>query len=252
LAFRFARALLQAFGLGLGLGLGLGVRRAGMKGIVLEGVTASGKTRLLAAVQRQLVAKRPSATKLVLSEHYTDRLLEEPRKHGKLAFSEALHHVHDVISTIRTLDRLQRGGKFAGRGGDSDVYVIVERFLGSHAAYLARGGVFPTPAEHDAVVALYREMAEAGLRTVVLRLPADVLPAAVLDTRKHRSTAWRAFLGSHGPDDTAIAAAFAAWQEALLGFYASLPAELRPHVVDVPDPRDDAAAERLAGTLLSL
>lgn len=217
-----------------------------MRGLVLEGVTASGKTTLFAALQRALLDARPAATKIVLSEHYTDRLLEEPRKHGRLAVSDAIGHVEDVMSTVATLARLEAGGKFAGRGGDAGVYVLVERFLGSHMAYLAGLGRAPDAGERARIVGLYERLGAAGLRVVVLRLSPDVLPDAVLRTRSHRSSAWRAWLRSHGDDDAAVVGWFQAWQANLLAFYASLPASLRPEIVDVPRPGDATDAAALA------
>jgi hypothetical protein len=221
-----------------------------VRGLIIEGVTASGKTTLMKALQRVLLERRPAATKLVLSEHYTDRLLEEPRRRGEMALGDALGLLEDAILGVRALAKLEAGGKFAGRGGDAGVYVLIERFVGSHVAYLARHGVAPSAAEHARIAALYEELAAIGVRTVVLRVPDAVLPGAVLATRTHRSPAWRGFLASHGDDD-AIIASFTAWQGALLAFYASLPG--RVEIVDVARPGHpgDAAAlaERLLGTL---
>ena len=50
-----------------------------MAGIILEGVTGVGKTRLFHAIQAWLAENRASNTKLLLSEHYSERVLEARR-----------------------------------------------------------------------------------------------------------------------------------------------------------------------------
>lgn len=212
-----------------------------MRGIILEGVSGSGKTTLFAALQRRLP---PAATKLVVSEHYTDRWLEEARKQGRSSVGAAIRHIDGVMAPVRLFAGLEGAGKFAGRGGDAGVYVLFERFLGSHLAYLGRDGIVPTEPERARIAALYAEVAGLGLRLVIVRLGPDVLPRAVLSTRAHRSPDWRRWLDAHG-DDAAITAAFTAWQDALLTACRGLDAE----VVDARAPWDPGAAGALAGRL---
>ena len=47
-----------------------------MRGIILDGVSASGKSSILNLVQQRIVKEYPSSTKLFISEHYTQRMLE--------------------------------------------------------------------------------------------------------------------------------------------------------------------------------
>jgi thymidylate kinase len=73
-----------------------------MRGLIVEGVTASGKSTLLRLLQRHLADEHPSRTKLFLSEHYTERILEDAKARGTLTFEQALSHMTDVVATLNT------------------------------------------------------------------------------------------------------------------------------------------------------
>jgi type IV secretory pathway ATPase VirB11/archaellum biosynthesis ATPase len=53
-------------------------------GWIMEGTVASGKTTLIQALQQILIAKYPPRTKIFISEHYTERVLEDQKASGNL------------------------------------------------------------------------------------------------------------------------------------------------------------------------
>ncbi len=44
---------------------------------IIEGVVGSGKTTLIREMQQLLAIKYPARTKIYISEHYTERVLED-------------------------------------------------------------------------------------------------------------------------------------------------------------------------------
>src|SRR5947209_12604938 len=84
-----------------------------MTGLVVEGVVAAGKTTLLGHLQRHLVDLRPACTRLVLSEHYTERVLEDKRATRMLTPDDVLTHAAGVLQLIESLHALSAGSKLA-------------------------------------------------------------------------------------------------------------------------------------------
>ncbi len=191
-----------------------------INGYVIEGVSGVGKTRLLRALQAELVRRRPGCTKLVLSEHYTERVFEDDRARGSVELDAVLAHTRRLVEQIDALFGIKARSKFRGRRGNVGIYVLVERFLGSHAAHLW------IPEERDltsdeaaAIQRQYARLTEHGVAPLVLHVASEALAAAISETRRRRNEAWSTYLDRLG-DDAQILAHFERWQEHLLGFYA--------------------------------
>ncbi len=56
---------------------------------IIEGVSAAGKSCLLNALQKLFVVHYPKATKLFISEHFTQRSLEHLRDGKTLSFGSS-------------------------------------------------------------------------------------------------------------------------------------------------------------------
>jgi uridine kinase len=50
-----------------------------ISGWIIEGVVASGKTTFIKELQQILANKHPARTKVYISEHYTERVLENEK-----------------------------------------------------------------------------------------------------------------------------------------------------------------------------
>ncbi len=50
-----------------------------INGWIIEGVLASGKTTFIKELQHILANKYPATTKVYISEHYTERILEDEK-----------------------------------------------------------------------------------------------------------------------------------------------------------------------------
>src|SRR5215472_6637793 len=146
----------------------------GMVGLILEGVTGAGKTRLFHALQAWLTENRASNTKLLLSEHYSERVLESRRKTGMLEEGEVVAHLVKLLQPLRDLDRLWSQSGFPSASGPARVVAVIERFLLGHMVNMKgrETGRWPSACA-PAIEGLYRKATMLGLRTVVLRLPID-------------------------------------------------------------------------------
>ncbi|MBN9087694.1 MAG: hypothetical protein J0J01_12360 [Reyranella sp.] len=206
-----------------------------MAGLILEGVTGAGKTRLFHAIQAWLARNRASNTKLFLSEHYSERVLEARHKAGDLGEGEVVAHPDGLLQPLSHLERLWSQSGFSAASGAARVVTVIERFLLGHMANMKCRQPDRWPAAYaPAIEGLYRRADALGLRTIVLVLPAGVLAERIRSTRAHRNAAWSAFLDSFGRDDAAIAH-FAHWQALMLELIARLPPIVQPKIVDMSD-----------------
>ena len=196
-------------------------------GLVVEGVVAAGKTTLLSHLQRHLVDLRPACTKLVLSEHYTERVLEDKRAACTLAPDDVLTHAAGVLQLVESLHALRAGSKFAGStAANADIVVLVERWMGSHAANLAELGIPLPPVTIGRFNDHCCRLHDLGIRFVVLVVPDDDLRGHIEHTLARRNAAWRRYIESLGGLDRAVQR-YADWQGMLTRFYDSLPVPYR-------------------------
>jgi|HubBroStandDraft_6_1064221.scaffolds.fasta_scaffold115654_3 hypothetical protein len=223
-------------------------------GIVVEGVVAAGKTTLLNQLQRRLVEARPSCTKLVLSEHYTERVLEDLKAAGTLTSTEVVAHSSGVLGLIETLNCMKATSKFADNATNASIAVLVERWLGSHVANLAGMHRWEWSPDWPAFREIVRQCArlhQLGFRFLVLQVSFPQLRTRMERTLVHRNDEWRRYIHSQGGLDAAVER-YAAWQDALVRFYDALPV---PHqTVAVQDESDffsSLAASLTNGLLLT-
>jgi thymidylate kinase len=221
-----------------------------MAGIILEGVTGAGKTMLFRALQAWLVENRASNTKLLLSEHYSERALEARRKAGSLGEDDVLAHLATLLQPLSDLERLWSHSGFPSVSGAARVVTVIERFLLGHIVNMRCQEPHRWPAAcMPAVERLYRQANALGLRTVVLVLPAGRLTERIRSTRLHRNAAWSVFLDSFGIEDAAIAH-FERWQALLLTVVDRLQLIVQPQLIDMSDvtrPDDYADLARRLG-----
>jgi hypothetical protein len=193
-----------------------------LRGVIIEGVTATRKSAVFGLLQARLAAEWPACTKVVLSEHYTERVLEDQKATRTLTYQDAFRHSGDIVALLEQLNSWKARGKFSDRSGNAEILVLVERFFGSHVANLRSSLGDNLPAStFQGAVDLYTKIATLGLRVVILTIEPSLIPAAVADTLDRRNDAWRAYVNTMGDID-AISAYYQEWQNSLLAFYAGL------------------------------
>ena len=95
-----------------------------MRGIILDGVSASGKSSILALVQQRIVKEYPSSTKLFISEHYTQRMLEHELEAKTLSADHVEQHVDEIIDNLDRYQDMLNKSKFANNPSGAEAFVI--------------------------------------------------------------------------------------------------------------------------------
>jgi hypothetical protein len=185
-----------------------------MSGLIIEGVTGSGKTRILHALRKLLAAESGFQSQLWLSELVTDRILEDDRKADKICGSEIQSHLDTLIQPIEGLHQLLAQSKFGGASGASELLVVLERLILSHLSHpeQPRCDHFYGPKQ---IRAHFSKLNALGFKQVVLVIPPEHLRDRVLSTLQYRGDCWRDFLFSKGNEES-IVDYFAQWQDRLL------------------------------------
>jgi len=172
--------------------------------IIIEGVVATGKTLLVKAIEKApFWQERP--TKIMLSEHYTERVLEltSPGVWDRHAL------LTEHLGLARQLHMRYAGSRFRG-SRVVEPLVIIERFHLTHAAQV--GDFAPFRDIDDA-------LCELGGRLILLHHPPDSLLKNVLATIQERPPMWAQWLRSLG-NEQEIESYFARLQDNCLSFYA--------------------------------
>jgi len=201
-----------------------------MKGYIIEGVVGAGKSTLLQAIEHELIEQYEGSSRLVLTEHYTDRLFEDARRKGEATFAEGLEHCEEIARRVVWLADIQYTSKFADVRGRASMHVLVERFVGTQVAHHVRHREL-TPAEANRAESLLRSLAEVGIESIVFEVDLEVLAETIHATRKHRIESWSHYLESIG-DEKEVVEYFTAWQKRLLKFYAEHDVDHHRIVID--------------------
>jgi hypothetical protein len=215
-----------------------------MRGCILEGVTASGKSTIFRRIQQRLFEENPAQTKLLYSEHYTERMLEHLLEANELTELAAVEHLKELLQPLRMLSGKKARSKFAARSGNASAIAVMERFLLGHVANMRMQDTrsWRGSKEEDAFVAgLYGAADECCLARIILRCDDDGLAHRILSTREYRNAAWSAHLQMIGGDDR-IVEHYRTWQSHLLEFASRHQAKIKPIYVIIPS---DAGPERL-------
>ena len=167
-----------------------------MRGVIIEGVTGSGKTAILRMLRERLSSEEGFQSQIFLSELETDRVFEEQRRSGGLDPKRVLRHSEQLIHGVELLN----------------VSVIFERLLLSHLAHSESTDFYPL----DVVRRQFSRLGQLGFIQIVLVIPEDEFAERVLSTTQYRGECWTEFLISKGKNQAEIVAYFKNWQERLL------------------------------------
>lgn len=173
--------------------------------LLIEGVVATGKTTLLTALQ-QMPAWQERPTKLVLSEHYTERVLEltKPTVDSRLAL------LSRHVDICETLHGIWRDSRFSNNRGLAPI-VLCERFHLTHAAQVETLAPFSV---------LEQRLSACDALLVFLYHPPELILERIKATEETRNVMWRRWLRSLGSDQD-IARYFLALQDNSVKFFAA-------------------------------
>lgn len=201
---------------------------------IIEGVSAAGKSCLLNALQKLFVVHYPKATKLFISEHFTQRSLEHLRDGKTLSFSSIKKNLNTILSLLEGFDQRLKQSKFAHN--PMLLQGSIERF---HLTYLADGWIDLNLGKKTAA-----RLSKIQCQQVVLKIPPSLMEERIFSTIKYRNIEWQKYLVSLGSKKE-VMAHFIKWQERL-HTYAQIIEEIIPTIYfDTREANWDALAKNL-------
>jgi predicted ATPase len=188
--------------------------------IVIDGISVSGKSVLLKALQRRVLDLWPNYSKLVLTEHLTERLFER-----RNASPAQVHlHVARVLRLAAELKAMQAEGPFSDNGAISTI--MIERlFLTLMSRGLMTASFF---SEHAVLVD------SVELKSVFLFVPLDQIKDRIAQSLTHRKAGWIDFIASLGGVEGA-AASFEKQQDEMRHLNENLRPYMQTQTIEVAD-----------------
>ncbi len=178
----------------------------GTRGLILEGVSGSGKTTVLRALLRSgRCLERGHLSSLVLTEHHTQRVLEPKQRREGLSVKDNVGLLRRHVETIGALEAHLRRTDWTARARTRHrVSYVLERFHLTHVCH------YPHVAWGD-VEDFDGALARLGCKLCLLTAGRSVLEERVADARKNPE--WRRHLASLGADQRKIIDHLVAQQE---------------------------------------
>lgn len=184
-----------------------------MKGIIIDGVSSSGKTSILRHLHSKISEEYPSSTKFFISEHYTERMLEHLKESNKLTGTHVKKHVESIITTFKTFQDMLDSSKFANNPRSADIFVTMERFILTHMVSADMENIYTT---YEAKQHL-KILNKMGMKQVILVIPEKNFKEKLMSTLAYRNDAWKNHLCSLG-DEQEIVSYYKKWQKDLLSY----------------------------------
>jgi hypothetical protein len=212
-----------------------------MKGIILDGVAAAGKSTVLQHLQTRIVQEKAGTTKLFISEHYTQRVLEDKLHSGQLDASTLAEHIDALIRGLGEYHRMLKSSKFAANPSRAEAYITIERFLLTYFATL------PDILESYTLArtkSQFEQLASFGIVHYLLILSPEKIRENVAKTLTHRNEHWAAHIESKGGLEKAIEE-YIIWQSKLLDFTKTFENQMRTEVIELKDQSYEEIADRI-------
>lgn len=198
-----------------------------MRALIIEGITASGKSTILAEVNRKLAELHPQISKTFLSEHYTQRVLEKLRDEQKLGTRHIRQHLEQITDSLLAYELMYQKSGFASKGKNERTMIcLLERFILTHLLQYSQYYKFA-----DAIAVL-KKLQPLQMKQVVLLIPEDEFADRIMSTRKYRNHNWSKYLDTIGTEDE-ILVHFRKQQELLLKYSAKMGRYIDTEILEV-------------------
>jgi hypothetical protein len=220
-----------------------------INGWIIEGVVASGKTTFIQELQQILANKYPARTKVYISEHYTERILEDQKANRSLTAQSTIDLAGNILEELEDIARWKSESKFCNHEGNAIINSTLERFLRSHYANLKIMNLwYPNPQDESKIIDIYHRLEVLGFSVVILKLPDSLISQAVASTKLYRNTAWSQYLEAIGNDEE-VGSYYLNWQNKLFEFYNTLSEHIEIKILMIPIHSQDQYSE-LAASLI--
>ena len=148
--------------------------------ILIDGISASGKSLLLKNLQSKIIKERENYTKIILTEHMTERYFENKN----LDVATIHDHVARILNLILEIQKIQDDSPF--KGNEKVVTAVIERlFLTLMSRNLLTSHFFT---EHDQLIQSLK------IKNIFLYIPPDLIEQRIQTSLGHRNEKWEEFI----------------------------------------------------------
>ena len=174
------------------------------QGLIIEGVSGTGKTAVLDNLLRHtFLADLPASSRLVLTEHHTQRVLEGKEQAGLLQPRDHIQLLDNIVTFLETLQaRTCERGWDRKPLTDADLFFILERFHLSHVFRFSH-------MSWDDVLFIDERLYTVGAHLCLLTANEAALESRLF---ARKNACWNHYLKQYGETPTQIVESFAAHQ----------------------------------------
>lgn len=217
-----------------------------MKGIIIDGVAASGKTSIIKQLQKKIIKEKPNISKLFISEHYTQRMLEHLAESGKLNGTHVKNHVSDIIRALNVFQDMLKKSKFIDNPNGAEMIVVLERFVLTHISSAPLENHY----KHEEISKHFRLLSSLGFSQIVLAIPEDKILERIISTTKYRNDKWKEYLLSKGTESQ-IKEYYKNWQKRLLYYVEKYKGSINTEIIIIEDENYSSISDMIYNKYLS-
>ena len=204
-----------------------------MKLVCVDGVSAVGKSTVLAEVRKQLGSVPHQHTTIFLTEHIVERIFED----DAFPADQIQEHLLMYLDLIDQMEAPLRTSKFADRMHRVDLWVIWERSWMTHVINQGHA--------KEEYTGLIDRLSELNAEQVILTIPEHEFEPRLVTTLDYRNDYWREYWNSLGATDTERIDYFRKWQQQILDLGTWSEQKVDTRVIEVPTGSYAQVAEQI-------
>lgn len=164
-----------------------------MLGLIIEGITATGKTQILNELDKLILERKPNFSKIGLREFYTERVIEDHFRDGTMSKEILLRHIDNYLKIIERFSNMYIDSKWGDDIKNDKLIIYFERFIYSFLVKLEENFL-----DDSKISEILAEFSNRNIHMVILTLDSDVVFERIADTLNYRNSCWANFLKSLG------------------------------------------------------
>jgi hypothetical protein len=193
--------------------------------VLVDGVSASGKSIAIKKIQNRYSETVPNFSKLIITEHFTERYFED-----KVISQEAVEmHIKSIFEKVISFKELQNSSRFAKK--DDILTVYIERLL---LTFYSRDIISEITFNH-----LANAFSMLGCKHYLLTIPTDKFKERLASSLDRRNQFWSEYINNKlGGLDKAVLH-FQKQQDSMLEGSELLSKYMKTEVISVDDVESD-------------